>query len=155
MKLSTTIGFSGDPVKLAQRARDLESAGIDRLWGGEIYGFDLVSVLAYLAGQTERIELMTGILPVYSRSPALIAQTAATIDALSQGRFVLGLGTSGPQVIEGWHGYPFAKPLGRTRATIEICRKVWSGDRVTHDGPSFKLPLPRAKAPDWANHSSS
>ena len=142
MKLATSIGFNGDPAKLAQRARDLESAGIDRVWGGEIYGFDLVSVLAYLAGQTERLELMTGILPVYSRSPALIAQTAATIDTLSEGRFVLGLGTSGPQVIEGWHGVPFAKPLGRTRDTIEICRKVWSGERVVHEGSAYSLPLP-------------
>ncbi len=145
MKLSTTIGFSGDPQKLASRARDLESAGIDRLWGGEIYGFDLVSTLAFLAGQTERVELMTGILPVYSRSPALIAQTAATIDALSNGRFVLGLGTSGPQVIEGWHGVPFEKPLARTRDTIEICRKVWSGDRVIHDGRAYSLPLPEGQ----------
>ncbi|MDY7101893.1 MAG: LLM class F420-dependent oxidoreductase [Actinomycetota bacterium] len=141
MKISTTIGFSGDPKKLASQARDLEAAGVDLLWGGEIYGYDLVSTLAFLAGQTERVELMTGILPLYSRSPALIAQTAATIDALSGGRFVLGLGTSGPQVIEGWHGVPFAKPLGRTRDTIEICRKVWSGDRVTHEGRTYNLPL--------------
>ncbi len=145
MKLCTAIAFNGDPASLSRRARDLESAGIDRVWGGEIYSFDLVSTLAYLAGQTETMELMTGILPVYSRSPALIAQTAATIDALSGGRFVLGLGTSGPQVIEGWHGYPFAKPLGRTRDTIEICRKVWSGDRVTHDGKAFSLPLPEGE----------
>jgi F420-dependent oxidoreductase-like protein len=145
MKLSTTISFNGDPQRLGQRARDLEAAGIDLLWGGEIYGFDLVSTLAYLAGQTERVELMTGILPVYSRSPALIAQTAATIDALSGGRFVLGLGTSGPQVIEGWHGYPFSKPIARTRDTIEICRKVWSGEKVSHDGKAFKLPLPEGE----------
>ena len=85
MKLATTIAFDGDPAKLVARVTDLERAGIDRVWGGEIYGFDLVSTLAYLAGQTERVELMTGILPVYSRSPALIAQTAATIDALSGG----------------------------------------------------------------------
>jgi F420-dependent oxidoreductase-like protein len=142
MKLSTTIGFSGDPRKLASTARDLEAAGIDRVWGGEVYGFDLVSTLAFLAGQTERLELMTGILPIYSRSPALIAQTAATIDALSNGRFVLGLGTSGPQVIEGWHGVPFSKPLGRTRDTIEICRKVWSGEKVIHEGRDVDLPLP-------------
>ena len=145
MKLATTISFDGDPTKLARNVKDLERAGIDRVWGGEIYGFDLVSTLAYLAGQTERVELMTGILPVYSRSPALIAQTAATIDALSGGRFVLGLGTSGPQVIEGWHGYPFDKPLARTRDTIEICRKVWSGARVTHDGTAFRLPLPEGQ----------
>ena len=142
MKLSTTISFNGDPERLAQRARDLESAGIDLLWGGEVYGFDLTSTLAYLAGQTKRVQLMTGIIPVYSRSPALIAQMAATIDALSGGRFVLGLGTSGPQVVEGWHGVPFEKPLARTRDTIEICRKVWSGDKVTHEGSSVSLPLP-------------
>lgn len=141
MKLSTTISFSGDPERLARQAQDLESAGIDLVWSGEIYGFDLTSTLAYLAGKTERMELMTGIVPVYSRSPALIAQTAATIDALSGGRFVLGLGTSGPQVIEGWHGVPFDKPIARTRDTIEICRKVWSGDKVTHQGPSYSLPL--------------
>jgi F420-dependent oxidoreductase-like protein len=141
MKISTTIGFTGDPERLAQEARDLESAGVDLIWGAEIYGYDLVSTLAFLAGQTERVQLMTGIIPLYSRSPALIAQTAATLDALSGGRFILGLGSSGPQVIEGWHGVPFEKPLGRTRDTIEICRKVWSGDRVTHDGITYDLPL--------------
>ena len=109
-------------------ARDLESAGVDLIWGAEIYGFDLVSTLGYLAGQTTTVELMTGIMPLYSRSPALIAQSAATIDALSGGRFILGLGTSGPQVIEGWHGVPFSKPLGTTRDVIDICRKVWARD---------------------------
>ncbi len=145
MKLSTTIGFNGDPAALVRRAKDLEAAGIDRVWGGEIYGYDLVSTLAFVAAHTEHLELMTGILPVYSRSPALIAQTAMTLDALSNGRFILGLGTSGPQVIEGWHGYPFEKPLGRTRDTIEICRKVWSGERVTHEGKAFSLPLPEGQ----------
>jgi F420-dependent oxidoreductase-like protein len=142
MKISTTIGLDGDPVALARRARDLESAGVDLLWGAEIYGYDLVSTLGFLAGQTEHVQLMTGIIPLYSRSPALIAQTAATLDALSGGRFVLGLGTSGPQVIEGWHGVPFERPLARTRDTIEICRKVWSGDKVAHDGAAYSLPLP-------------
>ncbi len=141
MKISTTIGFTGDPQKLAAQARDLEAAGVDLIWGAEIYGYDLVSTLGFLAGQTERVQLMTGIIPLYSRSPALIAQTAATIDALSGGRFVLGLGSSGPQVIEGWHGVPFSKPIGRTRDTVEICRKVWSGDKVAHDGRAYKLPL--------------
>ena len=96
MKLSTTLGFDGDPARYARKARDLESAGVDLVWSGEIYGFDLVSSLAYLAGQTTTLELMTGIIPIYSRTPALIAQTAATIDALSGGRFHLGLGSSGP-----------------------------------------------------------
>lgn len=143
MKLSTSIGVGfNDRKGLVKRVRDLEAAGVDRIWGGEVYGFDLVSTLAYLAATTDRVELMTGILPVYSRSPALIAQTAATIDALSDQRFVLGLGTSGPQVIEGWHGYPFEKPLDRTRDTIEICRRVWSGEKVTYEGRAFSLPLP-------------
>ncbi len=142
MKLATTISFDGDPDRLARRAHDLESAGIDVLWGGEIYGFDLATTLAFLAGRTERVELMSGIFPVYSRSPALIAQTAAGIDALSGGRFILGLGTSGPQVIEGWHGVPFSKPIGHTRDVIDICRKVWRGERVVHDGSAVTLPLP-------------
>jgi F420-dependent oxidoreductase-like protein len=143
VKIGTSLGFfDGDPQKFARHVRDLESAGVDVAWGGEIYGFDLASSLAYLAGQTERIELMSGIFPVYSRSPTLIAQTAATIDALSGGRFILGLGTSGPQVIEGWHGVPFAKPLARTREVVEVCRKVWRGERVELDGEAVQLPLP-------------
>lgn len=141
MKIATTIGFTGDPHELAARARDLESAGVDLIWGPEIYGYDIVSTLGFLAGQTSTVRLMTGIIPIYSRSPALIAQTAATLDALSEGRFVLGLGSSGPQVIEGWHGVPFHQPLARTRDTVAICRKVWSGRKVEHDGPTYHLPL--------------
>ena len=143
MKISMALGAGAslNPDSLTRQVKDLESAGVDLLWGGEIYGFDLVSTLAYVAGQTSTIELMTGILPIYSRTPALIAQTAMTIDTLSQGRFILGLGSSGPQVIEGWHGVPFKKPLAMTRDVIEICRKVWSGDKVVHDGKVFSLPL--------------
>jgi F420-dependent oxidoreductase-like protein len=142
MRLCTTLMFDGDPGRLAAQVRDLEATGVDMVLIPEIYGFDQVSVLGFVAASTERIGLMTGIVNVYSRSPALIAQTAATIDALSGGRFALGLGTSGAQVIEGWHGVPFTKPLGRTRDTIDICRKVWSGDKVAHDGPAVTLPLP-------------
>ena len=144
VKISTAIGAGAslDPDRLTQHVSDLESAGVDLIWGGEIYGYDLVSTLAFIAARTEHVQLMTGILPVFSRSPAIIAQTAMTIDTLSGGRFVLGLGTSGPQVIEGWHGVPFNKPLGRTRDVIEICRKVWSGDKVEHDGRTVSLPLP-------------
>ncbi|WP_419945321.1 LLM class F420-dependent oxidoreductase [Candidatus Poriferisodalis sp.] len=142
MKISMAIGAGAslNPQRLTQHVTDLEAAGVDMIWGGEIYGFDLVSTLAYVAAKTERIQLMTGILPIYSRSPAIIAQTAMTIDTLSEGRFILGLGTSGPQVIEGWHGVPFSKPMGRTRDVIEICRKVWSGDRVVHEGSAVSLP---------------
>ncbi len=145
MKISTTLGFNGDPARFARQAKDLESAGVDLVWSGEIYGWDLTSSLAYLAGQTTTLELMTGIIPVYSRSPALIAQTAATIDALSGGRFHLGLGSSGPQVIEGWHGVPFDRPLQRTRETIDVCRKVWRREPLIHDGATIQLPLPADK----------
>lgn len=142
MKLSTAVAFAGDPDRLTGQIQDLEAAGIDMVYIPEIYGFDQISVLGYVAAKTERIELMTGIVNVFSRSPALIAQSAATIDALSNGRFTLGIGTSGPQVIEGWHGVPYKRPLGRTRDTVDICRKVWSGDRVTHEGRAVSLPLP-------------
>lgn len=142
MKLCTPMMFDGDADRLASQVLDLEAVGVDMVLIPEIYGFDQVSVLGFIAARTERIELMTGIVNVYSRSPALIAQTAATIDALSGGRFTLGIGSSGAQVIEGWHGVPFKKPLGRTRDTIDICRKVWSGDKVTHDGKAVTLPLP-------------
>lgn len=141
MKLCTMLMFDGSPERLAKRVVDLEAAGVDMVVIPEIYGFDQVSVLGYLAAKTERIELMSGIVNVYSRSPALIAQSGATIDSLSDGRFTLGIGTSGAQVVEGWHGVPFKRPLGRTRDTVEICRKVWSGDKVTHDGKAVQLPL--------------
>jgi len=151
MKLSSSLSFfQGDPDKFAQQVIDLESAGIDRVWGGEAYGFDLATPLAYLAAKTTTIELMSGIFPVYSRTPVLIASTAASLDALSKGRFVLGLGSSGPQVIEGWHGVPFEKPIGRTRDVIEICRKVWSGDRVEHEGRTTTLPLPEDQGTGFA-----
>lgn len=142
MKLATTFQFTGDPDKLATHIRDLESAGIDVVVTPEIYGFDLVSTLGFLAAQTKTVQLMSGIMPLYSRSATLIAQSAATIDALSGGRFILGLGTSGPQVIEGWHGVPYTKPLGTTRDAIDICRKVWLREPVIHDGRSITLPLP-------------
>ncbi|MDA3041112.1 MAG: LLM class flavin-dependent oxidoreductase, partial [Actinomycetota bacterium] len=102
MKISMALGAGAslDPKSLSRQVQDLESAGVDLVWAGEIYGFDLVSTLTFVAARTEKMQIMTGILPIYSRSPALIAQTAMTIDTLSDGRFILGLGTSGPQVIE-------------------------------------------------------
>jgi F420-dependent oxidoreductase-like protein len=147
VKISMALGAGAslDPTALSRQVQDLERAGVDLVWGGEIYGYDLVSTLTWVAAHTSRMQIMTGILPIYSRTPALIAQTAMTIDTLSEGRFILGLGTSGPQVIEGWHGVPFDKPLGRTRDVIEICRKVWSGGRVEHDGRAVSLPLPEGE----------
>jgi F420-dependent oxidoreductase-like protein len=142
MKLSTSVGYTGDPKKAAKRAKDLESAGIDMIWVAELYSFDAVSILGYLAAHTERMELGTSIMPMYSRTPTLIAMTAAGLDAVSGGRFVLGLGSSGPQVIEGWHGVPFDKPLTRTREVIDICRLVWKRERVVYNGDAYTLPLP-------------
>ncbi len=145
MKLSTMLPYTGDPKRAAARARDLESAGIDMLWVAELYSFDAVSILGYLAAHTERAELASGILPIYSRTPTLTAMTAAGLDSVSGGRFVLGLGTSGPQVIEGWHGVPFDKPITRTRELIDICRAVWRRERVEYHGEAYELPLDPAK----------
>jgi len=142
MKLSMAISYMGDPVAAAAEAHDLESAGVDIGWVAELYSFDAVSILGYLAAKTDTMELGSGIFPVYSRTPTLTAMTAAGLDAVSGGRFVLGLGASGPQVIEGWHGVPYDRPLGRQREIIDICRKVWRREKVVHHGPSYDLPLP-------------
>lgn len=142
MKLAMSLAYGGDPRDTAERARQLEDAGIGMVWVAELYSFDSVSIMGYLAAKTDRIQLMSGIFAIYSRTPTLIAMTAAGLDAVSGGRFNLGLGASGPQVIEGWHGVPFDKPLGRTREIIDICRQVWRRERVVNDGPNYPLPLP-------------
>src|ERR671927_1186228 len=108
----------------------------------EVYTFDAISQLGYLAAVTERVELLSGILPIYSRTPALTAMTAAGLDFVSGGRFTLGLGASGPQVIEGWHGVPYDAPLQRTREIVEICRQVWRRERLVHEGTKYAIPLP-------------
>ncbi len=145
MKLAMALNYSGDPRDTAAEAADLERAGIDVGWVAELYSFDAVSILGYLAAKTETMELGSAILPIYSRTPTLTAMTAAGLDAVSEGRFILGIGASGPQVIEGWHGVPYDKPIGRQRELIEICRKVWRREVVTHDGPSYHLPLPEGE----------
>lgn len=108
----------------------------------EAYGTDAVSLLGYLAAVTERVTLAAQILPIFSRTPALLAMAAAGLDDVSDGRFILGLGASGPQVVEGWHGVPYDAPLQRTREVIEICRAVWRRERLIHDGPRYRIPLP-------------
>ncbi len=112
------------------------------MWVAEAYGFDAVSLMGYLAAVTETVEIGAAILPIYTRTPSLLGMTAAGVDALSDGRCILGLGASGPQVIEGFHGVPYTQPLTRTREIIEICRKVWARERVTYDGKAYTLPLP-------------
>jgi F420-dependent oxidoreductase-like protein len=111
----------------------------------EVYTFDAVSQLGYLAAVTDRVELISGILPIYSRTPALTAMTAAGLDFVSGGRFTLGVGASGPQVIEGWHGVPYDAPLQRTREIVEICRMVWRRERLEHHGKKYTIPLPPEK----------
>ncbi|HEY3144174.1 MAG TPA: LLM class F420-dependent oxidoreductase [Acidimicrobiales bacterium] len=142
MKLGMTLSYAGGFKEAAQQAADLERAGLDMVWVAEAYGFDGVSYMGFLAAVTERVEIASGILPIYTRTPTLLAMTAAGVDALSDGRCVLGLGASGPQVIEGWHGVPYTAPLGRTREIIEICRAVWRRERITYEGKQYTLPLP-------------
>ena len=143
MKISTQLNYSGDYQAAAQQVVEYEKAGLDMVWVAEAYGFDAVSLMGYLAAKTERITIASGILPIYTRTPALMAQTAAGLDAVSSGRFALGIGASGPQVIEGWHGVPYDKPVTRTREMIEICRKVWKREeKLTYDGRAYTLPLP-------------
>ena len=140
MKISMTITYSDDPREAVANIQALEKAGVDQAWVAEAYSFDAVSTLGFLAASTESMELVSGILPIYSRTPTLIAMTAATLDSLSGGRFALGLGASGPQVIEGWHGVPYNRPLGRTREVIEVCRKVWKRERLEHEGRNYQMP---------------
>ena len=143
MKLATQLSYAGGFKEAAQEVVDMEKAGLDLVWGAEAYGFDGPSLMGYLAALTKKVEIGAAILPIYTRTPTLIAMTAAGLDALSDGRFHLGLGASGPQVIEGFHGVPYTNPLGRTREIIEICRDVWKREApLVHEGKNFTLPLP-------------
>jgi F420-dependent oxidoreductase-like protein len=143
MQISTSIGYIGGFHEAVQQVVDLEKAGLDHVWVAEAYGFDGPSLMGYLAARTERVQIAAGIIPIYTRTPTLIAMTAAGLDAVSNGRFELGLGASGPQVIEGFHGVPYTSPVGRTREIIEICRKVWArAEPLTHSGRNFTIPLP-------------
>lgn len=142
MKLSMMIGYAGGFKKSAALVVELEKAGLDVVWVPEAYSFDAISQVGYLAAVTERVEIGTGIVNVYSRTASLMAQTAAGCDYVSDGRFILGLGASGPQVVEGWYGQHFAKPLARTREYVRIMRQVWEREApVTSDGPHYPLPL--------------
>jgi F420-dependent oxidoreductase-like protein len=121
---------------------DYEKAGAELITVPELYGFDAVSRLGYVAAKTSRAHIASGILQLYTRTPSLLAMTAASLDDLSDGRFELGIGTSGPQVIEGFHGVPFDAPIGRTREAIEICRQVWRREPLTYTGRHYTVPLP-------------
>lgn len=144
MRLGLAGGYAGmgmgeDLLDLVQEADRLGYASV---WVAEAYGSDSPTVLAWLAAQTERIGLGAGVMQIPARTPAMTAMTAATLDTLSGGRFLLGLGVSGPQVSEGWHGVRFADPLGRTREYVAIVRSALRREAVSHDGEHFTLPLP-------------
>jgi len=145
VKLSMMINYSGDFHADVQRVQELEAAGLDLVWVPEAYSFDAVSQMGYLAAKTSTIQIGSGILNVYSRTATCMAQTAAGLDFVSGGRFVLGLGASGPQVIEGFHGVPYEKPMARIRDYINVCRMTWRRERVVYDGPAVKIPLPEGE----------
>ena len=138
MALPYDSGFEDAVASLA----DYEKAGLDIVFVAELYSFDAVSQLGYIAARTKTVGLASGILPIYTRTPALLAMTAAGLDMVSNGRFTLGIGTSGPQVIEGLHAVPYDAPIGRTREIIEICRTVWKREPLQHQGKHYTIPLP-------------
>ncbi|MGA6207020.1 LLM class F420-dependent oxidoreductase [Nocardia testacea] len=142
MRIGLSINYSGGFTEAAAEVADLERAGLDIVFVPEAYSFDAVSALGYLAAKTSRLQLASGILQLYTRTPTLTAMTAAGLDFVSDGRFVLGLGASGPQVIEGFHGVPYDAPIGRTRELVEICRKVWRRERLDYQGKYYQIPLP-------------
>ena len=142
MRLSTMMSYSGSFKAAVAEVQALEKAGLDQIWVPEAYAFDAPSAMGYLAATTERVTIASGIMPVFSRTPTLMAMTAAGIDALSDGRCMLGLGASGPQVIEGFHGTPYEAPVGRIREVIQICRQVWKRERLEFQGKHYQIPLP-------------
>ena len=143
MKLSYTLMYDGNPRDAADQVAGLEKAGIDLVWVAEVYGFDSPTLMGYLAARTETVEIGSAILNIYSRTPGTLLSTAAGLDNVSGGRAVLGIGASGPQVIEGWHGVPYSKPLGRTAEIVDLVRRGLKRERLTSDGV-FKLPLSKA-----------
>jgi F420-dependent oxidoreductase-like protein len=143
MKISTFLSYAGGFRQAATEVAEFEKAGLDLVWVAEAYGLDGPSLMGYIAALTESVEIGSAILPIFTRTPTLIAMTAAGIDTLSEGRFHLGLGSSGPQVIEGFHGVPFNAPIGRTREIVDVCRQVWKREApLVHEGTYYSMPLP-------------
>jgi F420-dependent oxidoreductase-like protein len=145
MRLGLNVGYWGLGMTAADQldlVKEAEAAGYDSVWAAEAYGSDAATVLAWLAAQTSRIRIGSAIFQMPARSPAMTAMTAATLDQLSGGRMLLGIGTSGPQVAEGWHGQRFGKQLARTREYVEILRKALARERLVYEGETYRLPLP-------------
>lgn len=144
MRLGFNMGYwgAGNDASKLELALEAERLGYSVVWAAEAYGSDAPTVLSWVAAQTSTIDVGSAVMQIPARTPAMTAMTAATLDTLSGGRFRLGLGVSGPQVSEGWHGVRFAKPLGRTREYVEVVRQALSGERVRHEGEHYPLPLP-------------
>jgi F420-dependent oxidoreductase-like protein len=142
MRTGIFLSYAGGFRETVSHVVELEKQGVNIVLVAEAYSFDAVSQLGYLAAVTSTIELGTGVVPIYTRTPALLAMTAAGLDYVSDGRFRLGIGTSGPQVMEGFHGVPFDAPLGHTREVVEICRQVWRRERLSYQGRYYQIPLP-------------
>ncbi|MFF4116605.1 LLM class flavin-dependent oxidoreductase [Streptomyces sp. NPDC001714] len=147
MRTSTTIEASGgDWREIVAYVTEAEKLGLDICWVAEAWGSEAPSPLGYLAAKTERMLLGSGIIQLGTRTPMAIARAAITLSQISEGRFLLGLGPSGPQVIEGLHGVPFARPLVRMRETVEIVREAAAGGKVSYSGKEFRIPLPGGQA---------
>src|ERR671933_125127 len=145
LKLGLNTGYwaGGPPPGIVETIAEAERLGFDSIWTAEAYGSDVLTPLAWWGATTTRIRLGTAITQMSARQPAAAAMAAMTLDHLSEGRFVLGLGVSGPQVVEGWYGMPFAKPLARTREYVRILREIWARrEPVVNAGPPYPLPLP-------------
>ncbi|HET7877006.1 MAG TPA: LLM class F420-dependent oxidoreductase [Methylomirabilota bacterium] len=142
MRLGLNLGYSGSALGIdIGLIQEAERLGFDSVWSAEAYGSDAVSTITWIAAQTRRIKVGTAIMQIPARTPTLTATTALTLDQLSGGRFLLGLGVSGPQVVEGWHGVPFGKPLARTREYVEIVRAVWRRDKpLEFKGEYYQIP---------------
>ncbi len=142
MKLAIGIGYSGARMSIPMDTiLEAERLGYDSVWTAEAYGSDAITPLAYIAALTTRIKLGTSIMQIPARTPAMCAMTMATLDAISGGRALCGLGLSGPQVVEGWHGVPYGKPAARTREYVEILRKIWAREEpVSYEGEEYQLP---------------
>jgi len=143
MRLGLALGYASpgtNPTELVALAQEAERLGYDSAWTAEAWGTDAVTVLAWLGATTTTIKLGTGIMQIPARTPSMTAMTAATLDLMSGGRVLLGLGTSGPQVVEGWHGQPFGKPLGRTREYVEIVRAAIRRELLEHTGAHYEIP---------------
>ena len=149
MKLSMVLSYAGGFKDAAKLVVELEKAGLDVVWVPEAYSFDAISQVGYLAAITERIEIGTAIVNVYTRTAALMAMTAAGCDHVSDGRFILGLGASGPQVIEGFHGMAFDKPMVRIKEYIEACRMIWARSGHTCRAMCARCSIATPTTPCW------